>query len=76
MIRPHENSFLFYFFFNFNNLFIFKFCNIFKYLYDIRWIYFEISIFLVLHFFLVGPSLNHTSANFENKKKKFCWMSL
>ena len=32
---------------------------------------FEISIFLVLHFLLVGPSFNHTSANFENKKKNF-----
>ena len=37
---------------------------------------FEISIFLVLYFFLVGPSFNHTSANFENKKKEFFWMSL
>ena len=32
---------------------------------------FEISIFLILHFLLVGPSFNHTSANFENKKKNF-----
>ena len=35
---------------------------------------FEISIFLVLHFFLVGPSFNHTSANFENKSKCIFWM--
>ena len=36
---------------------------------------FEIYIFLVLNFFLVGPSFNHTSANFENKKKGIFWMS-
>ena len=36
-----------------------KFYNVFKYLYDIRWKYFEISIFLVLHFLLVRTSFKH-----------------
>ena len=50
-----QSQFLFYIF-----IFKFKFFTIFfKQLYDIRCIYFDISIFLVLHFLLVRASFNH-----------------
>ena len=53
-----------------------KFYNILNIFDEIRWKYFEISIFLVLHFLLVRTSFNHISANFEIKEKNFVWMSL
>ena len=47
-------------FFNFDNSFLIKFYNSFEYLYDIRWKYFDISIFLLL--FLLVKKLD-TSPN-------------
>ena len=57
-------------FFQVQKCFFFIFFTIFfKFLYDIRWKYFNISIFLVLHFILVSTSFNHISANFEKRRK-------
>ena len=51
--------------FNFNNLFLLSFTIFLKFLFDIRWTYFNISKFLVLHFLLVRTSFNHILTNFE-----------
>ena len=51
----------FYIFVNWHNSFLINFYNIFKYLYDIRWKYFDISIFLLL--FLVHLSYIFQSCN-------------
>ena len=44
-----------------------EFHNSFKYLFNIRWKYFEILMFLFLHFLLVCKSFNHILASFEKK---------
>ena len=59
--------YFFHFYFKILKFFIIFF----KYLYDIRWKYFNISIFLVLHFLVIRTSFNHILADFA-KKTKFC----